>query len=73
MFNKNIRVADIRAGMIMASDAVGAGGDVIVPKSTVLSQRYMARLTNAGIKTISVYIPDYIATPEELKELIDSF
>ncbi len=68
MFNKNIRVADIRAGMIMASDAVGINGDVIVPKSTVLSQRYMARLTNAGIKTISVYIPDYIATPEELRE-----
>ncbi len=68
MFNKNILVTDIRAGMIMAADAVGANGSVVVPKSTVLSQRYMARLTNAGIKAISVYIPDYIATPEELRE-----
>ncbi len=68
MFNKNILVNDIRAGMIMAADAVGANGSVVVPKSTVLSQRYMARLTNAGIKAISVYIPDYIATPEELRE-----
>ncbi len=68
MINKNILVNDIRAGMIMASDAVGTNGQVVVPKSTVLSQRYMARLTNAGLKTISVYIPDYIATPEELEE-----
>ncbi len=68
MFNKNILVSDIRAGMIMAADAVGANGSVVVPKSTVLSQRYVARLNTAGIKAISVYIPDYIATPEELKE-----
>ncbi len=68
MFNKNILVSDIRAGMIMASDAIGANGSVVVPKSTVLSQRYVSRLTNAGVKAISVYIPDYIATPEELKE-----
>ena len=68
MLTKNISVNDIRAGMIMAADAVGAGGTVVVPKSTVLSQRYMARLATAGVKTICVNIPDYIATPEELRE-----
>ena len=56
MFNKNILVSDIRAGMIMASDAVGVNGSVVVPKSTVLSQRYVARLNNAGIKSISVFM-----------------
>ena len=68
MFNKNILVTAIRAGMILAADAIGPNGAVVVPKNTVLSQRYTARLMNAGVKAISVSIPDYIATPEELKE-----
>ena len=68
MITKNIMINDIRAGMIMAADAIGPSGSVVVSKSTVLSQRYTARLISAGVKAISVYIPDYIATPEELKE-----
>lgn len=65
MINKNILTESIRSGMILAMDAIGPGGKVIVPKNTVLSQRFATRLANAGVRAVSVFIPDYIATEEE--------
>jgi putative nucleotidyltransferase with HDIG domain len=68
MIVKSISVNDLRAGMILYADTVNSRNEVIVPRNTVLSQRHLARFMASGVKEITVMIPDYIATPEEIRE-----
>lgn len=67
MLNKNILISDIRPGMILGADAINARGEVVLQKNTVLAQHHEFKLKTFGIKAINVSIPDYLATPEELK------
>lgn len=66
MLKKNILIDEIRPGMILGADAINSRGQTVVPKSTVLSLRHLSKLKTFGIKSVSVSIPDHLATPEEL-------
>ncbi len=67
MITKTIHINEIRPGMILNSDAVNRRNELGAVKNTVLSPRHVMKFRSLGIRQVSVMIPNYIATPEELE------